>query len=61
MPEVCLRDMRIEQAKALLRGKPISNTKIAALCGFLSAEHFIREFEAKLGVTPATWRAYVLN
>lgn len=54
-PQIFVAHRRVEQAKALLRGRqPIS--AIAFACGFSSQSHLTRVFRAATGVTPAAYR-----
>lgn len=47
-----LRLQRVEAARLALKGKPQSNTRLAADLGYYDQAHFIREFSAVVGITP---------
>jgi AraC-like DNA-binding protein len=61
LPDVWMRNHCIEQAKTMMRHSSMSVLDIATVCGFASAEHFIRVFSSVIGVTPSEWRRQVLN
>jgi len=55
-PHAYQTDLRIRQARALLRaGHTPSDTAFA--CGFADQAHLTRQFKARTGVTPAVFRA----
>ncbi len=51
-----LRNLRVEQAKRLLRNTTYSVLEIAQLCGFSSSHHFIRAFKQVSKDTPQNYR-----
>jgi len=51
------RDLRLAQARRLLRQSPLPLSEIAFATGFSSASHFSRCFKQKHGVTPRSARA----
>lgn len=55
-PSLAYKVMRLDHAEFLLRHTERSVTDIAAAAGFCDSSHFIREFRASRGVTPATFR-----
>jgi AraC-like DNA-binding protein len=55
-PHQCLTQLRVEQAKTLLRGNSISLIEIALDCGFSSHAHFSNTFRQIAGVTPSEYR-----
>ena len=58
-PHRWLRNYRIESAKDLLRRTSLSLEEIALICGFVSTDHFIREFRRAERDTPSAWRSSV--
>jgi AraC-like DNA-binding protein len=58
-PHRWLVGRRIEQAKALLRGRRFLLSEIALRCGFADQSHFTRTFTAIVGVSPGAWRRQV--
>ena len=52
-----LIDIRINQAKKLLRRKSLSITEVAMRCGFGTGAHFTACFAQKTGVTPSEFRS----
>lgn len=55
-PHAFLTDVRIRQARRLLRvGAPPAT--VAMECGFADQAHFTRHFKARTGVTPGQYRA----
>jgi AraC-like DNA-binding protein len=50
---------RIELAKTLLRGDPMSLAEVALECGFSDQSHFTRFFTAAVGASPGFWRQTV--
>lgn len=55
-----LRDVRLEQARALLLGNPLRPGEVAGQVGFESAAHFAREFKRRFEVTPAEYSRRLL-
>jgi AraC-like DNA-binding protein len=51
-----LRDVRLEEAKRLLRGGRYGVARIAQECGFSSSGYFIRVFKKATGLTPQQYR-----
>ncbi len=51
-----LRNIRIEQACALLLSTSASVTEIALATGFSSGSHFIHHFRQEIGMTPLAYR-----
>lgn len=49
-------ESRIRYAKALLRRSDDTIASIAALCGYSSEFHFMRQFKKRTGLTPTIWR-----
>jgi AraC-like DNA-binding protein len=47
---------RLEKARELLNKKSCSIEEAAALCGFVSASHFISSFRKAYGMTPGQYR-----
>lgn len=47
-----LTELRLEQARRLLRGGRVSVKEVAADCGFKSGSYFVRVFRRACGVTP---------
>jgi len=43
---------RIERAKSILAGQPLSISDVAGLCGFANQSHFTDVFRRTAGVTP---------
>ena len=56
-----LTNIRIENAKQLLRDTSLSVIDIAANVGYDSCEHFIRKFRSATGKTPGEYRHGSLN
>lgn len=52
-----IRDATLERAQRLLSDGDASVADIARRCGYRSASSFIRRFQARLGVSPADYRA----
>lgn len=52
-----LRRLRTEHAARLLQQPDLALSDIALACGFSSHAHLCREFKARLGATPAQYRA----
>ncbi|HBT68693.1 MAG TPA: AraC family transcriptional regulator, partial [Agrobacterium sp.] len=55
-PHAYLTDVRIRQARRLLRAGE-TPAEVAALCGFADQAHFTRHFKARNGVTPGQFRS----
>lgn len=55
-PHRWLLRQRVERAKILLRGAPMTLTEIAIECGFADQSHFTRVFAAHAGMAPGVWR-----
>jgi len=55
-PTEILNDLRIDRAKALLSSTDGKVISIAYACGFGNFANFYRNFGARTGVTPQTWR-----
>jgi AraC-like DNA-binding protein len=53
---VYLRNIRVEQAKMLLRTTTLSAEQIAQACGFQSQHHLIRSFKKVTQQTPGSYR-----
>jgi AraC-like DNA-binding protein len=54
-----LRAVRIEEAQRLLVQPRLANVTVSEIgrrCGFADPSHFVREFRASTGSTPALWR-----
>lgn len=60
-PDRWMRHRRIEHAKTIMRRTAMPIAHVALLCGFVSADHFTREFVAVVGVYPGVWRRQILN
>jgi AraC family transcriptional regulator len=54
-------EQRVERAKSLLRQPPISVTDVALMVGFSSQSHLNAYFRRIVGVTPARYRAAILQ
>ncbi len=50
---------RLERAKWLLENTSISVADVAEQCGYLNTSHFIRQFSAKLALSPTEYRKQV--
>jgi AraC-like DNA-binding protein len=50
--------LRIQQAKALLKETPDNVTDIAYACGFNSSQHLARVFRRVVGMTPTAFRRF---
>lgn len=53
-----LRNIRVEQAKVLLRTTTLPTAQIAISCGFQSPHHLIRSFKKVTGQTPGDYRRW---
>lgn len=51
------REMRMEQAKELLRITFLNVKEVATRVGITGISHFVRDFEGKFGVSPARYAA----
>jgi len=49
--------LRLALARKLLRNSYLSVAEVAAACGYIDANYFIRVFRSNLGTTPSRWRA----
>jgi len=58
-PHRYLMDVRLQQAKALLRLDIRSVAEIAAETGFTDSGHFARSFRRYVGVSPTEWRRHI--
>jgi AraC family transcriptional regulator len=58
-PHAWLLDMRVEAAKAMLRGREAPLSLIALACGFADQSHFTRVFSRRVGLSPGAWRKYL--
>lgn len=56
-PHAYVLRRRVEQARGLLAGSPLSLAEIAARCGFSNQSHFTGVFRRLTGVTPKRYRA----
>jgi AraC-like DNA-binding protein len=56
-PAARLRQLRVERAARLLATSTLSVKEVAAVCGFVSPNHFSRVFEQRMGVPPSRYRA----
>ncbi|MBQ4524039.1 MAG: helix-turn-helix transcriptional regulator [Lachnospiraceae bacterium] len=52
-----LMEIRLQQAKKLLRRKEVSVTEVAIRCGFSSSAHFSASFRKWYGLTPTEYRS----
>lgn len=50
-----LRDVRLDQARALLLGNPLRASQVAEQVGFESPAHFAREFKRRFDASPAEY------
>ncbi|MGE7417680.1 helix-turn-helix domain-containing protein [Methylobacterium tarhaniae] len=55
-PHQYLTNVRIEQAKELMRDQSLSLSDIALLCGFGDQSYFTRTFTRMVGTSPGQWR-----
>ena len=55
-PHEYLLDIRLQQAKALLKRGLNSVEEVARLCGFIHVGHFSSVFRRNMGVTPSEYR-----
>jgi AraC-like DNA-binding protein len=58
-PHAWLLHVRVEAAKAMLRGRGSSLSMIALACGFADQSHFTRVFTRRVGLSPGAWRKYL--
>jgi len=55
----CMADVissKIEKAKEILSETSCTVSQVAAMCGYESEEHFMRQFKKTVGVTPTRYR-----
>ena len=52
---------RIEHAKYLLSTTDISVSQIAEMCGYKCSSHFMRQFKARMKMTPSEYREMMAN
>jgi AraC-like DNA-binding protein len=55
--ETRLQELRLQEARRLLRSGNLPVVRVAKACGFKSVAHFIRLFHKKTGVPPQKYRA----
>lgn len=55
-PHSFQRQLRIVNAKRLMREGHLPLVEVAAVCGFASQQHFTTAFKRETGTTPAVWR-----
>ena len=55
-PSRWLMELRIDQAKSLLKDNRNSLTEIALVCGFADQAHFTKNFSRITGIAPGAWR-----
>lgn len=60
-PAKYLKRLRMQKALELLEGTRLSVKEIMAAVGVKDESHFVRDFEAAYGRTPAKYRAAHLN
>jgi AraC-like DNA-binding protein len=60
-PHAWLLHVRVEAAKAMLRGREASLSSIALACGFADQSHFTRVFTRRAGLSPGAWRKYLAD
>lgn len=53
-----IRDVRLEKAKSLLKGKKIHLDAVASACGYKSTAVFSAFFKSETGLSPRAWRNY---
>jgi len=51
-----LQNLRLEEAKRLLRNSPLSVERVAQESGFNSASYFVQSFKRSTGLTPGAYR-----
>jgi AraC family transcriptional regulator len=56
-PHQYVLENRVEAAKRLLWTTPMSLGEVALEVGFASQSHFTGQFQARVGATPAAYRA----
>ncbi|MBW6424225.1 helix-turn-helix transcriptional regulator [Rhizobium sp. XQZ8] len=59
-PDEWMQGRRIDRAQTLLARK-VPTTEVAALCGFSSVRHFIRDFTSSVGMSPTEWIKHVFH
>ena len=60
-PNADLTNIRIEYAKNLLKTTDMSIVNVSDMCGYSSADHFIRIFNKKVKYTPLQYRKKMLS
>ncbi|UXY14191.1 AraC family transcriptional regulator [Chitiniphilus purpureus] len=55
-PHACLTDLRIRQARHLLRDPALPLAQVALAVGFADQSHFQRAFKARMATTPQRYR-----
>lgn len=56
-PVAYITNLRLTEAKSLLRGSKLSLIEISTRCGFESQSYFSRTFKSAFGMTPSAYRA----
>ena len=51
-----IRDVRLEKAKSLLKGRKIHLDAVASACGYKSTAVFSAFFKSETGLSPRAWR-----
>lgn len=51
-----LHDLRIEEACRLLRSNQYKNSEISEMMGYTSYNHFLKQFEKRIGVSPTEYK-----
>jgi len=54
-PKQYVLELRLNKAKGLLEGTPLSVSEVAETCGFSGVYHFCRIFKEKTGLTPTEY------
>ena len=60
-PHQWLMEARVESAKRYLSEHRLSLKEVANICGFVDQSHFTKVFSRTVGVTPAVWKAKLVN
>lgn len=60
-PEAWLMEIRLEQAKLLLRDRSLTLAQVASRCGFSSEKALASRFVDTTGIRPALWRKSVYH